>query len=112
MFGPNRGRDRIEHPAGNAARTFAEITRVLVQDGREDGSAKHCAGEVIRVRGAEPLGVTLRSLPVTGEIVLPLLDSGIHSGGDEDEGIERAAQRQVELLPWAQGGRVLNKKTC
>src|SRR6267142_3118668 len=78
------------------SRALIEVARVLVQKGWQDGAAHHDVSNVVRIGGAKALTVTLRTLPVVGDVSC-LVDGGKRSYPDDSNWIERDLGGEPEL---------------
>src|SRR5579871_94382 len=74
------GDDRVFQRVGQArflgARALVEISRVLMEDGRQNGTAYVGAEDHIAVSRADSLAITRRTLTIASGLVGCLLDSG------------------------------------
>src|ERR1700722_10331672 len=62
-----------------------EITRILMQNRGQKRAADQPAHRLIPIRSAEPLGIPLGALAVSGRIILGLADAGENSCAGKGE---------------------------
>ena len=94
------GGEGVPGPRGDASGALVEVTRVLMEEGGEDGCAEHAADEEVAVVGSVALGVACGTLAVVGVGVARLLDAGEGAGGEEGDGIDGRTKGEAELLFW------------
>ena len=92
----------------DASFALVEVTRVLMEDGGENGVGDHGADETVGGGGAEAFGVTLHALAVSTETVLPLFDASDDRGNRDGDWIDGRLEGKVKLLSGAESDRVLN----
>ena len=72
-FADHGSGDRVQNSRSLAAGAFVEITRILFQNGWQDGAADKRAGNEVGVRGAVTLAISLCALTISTELILGLL---------------------------------------
>jgi len=98
--------DRVEETGMDAARSLVEVAWILVEEGRQNGSAHERAGGEVAEVGTEALAVAGGSLAVTAEGVGCLLNAG---GGSDQEKVARVLgvfPGEAELLRGGEGRSV------
>jgi len=104
----HRHRHRVPYPRPHRSGSLVKISRVLLQQRRQNRSAEKCTGHEIRVRRPVTFCIPLRAFPVILEIILPLLHARNHAHHREIHRIDRRLPRQPEFLLGSQRRRVLH----
>ena len=73
-------------------------SRILFQEHGEDCVSQHCAVEIVRVRSAEPLSVSLHPLAVPGKLIRPSRYSQHQTPRPRNVNISGALKSQAKLL--------------
>lgn len=78
-FAADTTRYGIQQARSKAAGAFAEVARVLMKEDGKERIAKHRSVEAVDVGGRKPLRVSLRTLAVSGKVVIGLAYACIDS---------------------------------
>jgi hypothetical protein len=97
----------IENSAFDSALARLEVTRVLMQDRREDRLRCEVLDRAIGEILCKPFRVSLRALSITRFAVIRLADTGLQAVPDEGDGVKRGPRGDFELLADTQRRRVV-----
>ena len=70
----------VTHAGASGARAFSEVSRILVEERREDGLGEIVSNGLVCVGGSETAGIAFSALAERRKIVLPVGDAGVERG--------------------------------
>jgi hypothetical protein len=106
VFADDDAGEGIEQAAGERAVAEAEVARILVENGGQDGLADHGAANGVEVRNADAVQVAHGTPSECGVAVVRFAEAGDDKGSGEGDGVSYAAEGEAEFLFGGEGDGV------